>query len=65
MDDKNPKAEAIAIKDGKIAAIGSEEKVLASISKDDKVISLRGKTMIPGFVDGHSHFGGVSIQNNV
>lgn len=65
MDDKNPKAEAIAIKDGKIIAIGSEEKVLASISKDDKVINLRGKTMIPGFVDGHSHFGGVSVQNNV
>ena len=58
MDDTNPGAEAIAVKDGKIVAVGKKDAVLNHTYKGPgtKVIDLSGKTMLPGFVDGHSHF---------
>ena len=56
MDDKNPTAEAIAVKDGKIVAVGKKDAVLKLKGDGTKVIDLGGKTMLPGFIDGHSHF---------
>ena len=57
-DEKNPVAEAIAIKDGKFIYVGDEKDVAAYI-KDDvtKIIDHRGKGMVmPGCTDGHSHY---------
>ena len=56
MDEKNPSAEAVAIKDGKILAVGSKHDVLKTKGAATQVIDLDGKTMLPGFIDGHSHF---------
>lgn len=56
MDDTNPGAEAIAVKDGKIVAVGKKDAVLNYKGPDTKGIDLGGKTMLPGFIDGHSHF---------
>ena len=58
-----PSAEAVAIKAGRIVAVG----VRADIEKarkgaGTKVIDLAGKTLIPGFFDAHSHFLQVGIQ---
>jgi len=56
VDDKNPSAEAVAVKDGKILAIGKKEDVFKHKGERTKVVDLHGKTLLPGFVDGHSHF---------
>ncbi len=56
VDDKNPTAEAIAVKDGKIVAVGKRDNVLKLRGDTTRMIDLGGKTLLPGFVDGHSHF---------
>ena len=56
IDDTNPGAEAIAVKDGKIMAVGKRDEVDKCQGPGTKVIDLSGKTLLPGFIDGHSHF---------
>jgi predicted amidohydrolase YtcJ len=51
-----PAAEAVAIAGGKVVAVGSEADVLAWKGPGTIVTDLAGKTLAPGFVDGHSHF---------
>jgi predicted amidohydrolase YtcJ len=51
-----PNAEAVAIAEGKIVAVGSEADVMKHKGEATEVIDLGGKTLVPGFVDGHSHF---------
>ncbi|WP_433710215.1 amidohydrolase [Nocardia sp. CA-084685] len=48
-------AEAILIKDGRVAAIGSNDEVLAAAGPDIERQSLDGTTVIPGLVDTHPH----------
>lgn len=48
--------EALLIKDGKIAKVGTKEELLNLCSKDAKMIDIRGKTLMPSFIDPHSHF---------
>ena len=62
MDDSHPSANGVAIKDGKILLVGSNEDVLKAKGDNTGVIDLGGKTMIPGFVDSHSHFSTVGLQ---
>jgi predicted amidohydrolase YtcJ len=62
MDDALPSAKGVAIKDGKILLVGSDEDVLKAKGDKTRVIDLAGKTMIPGFVDSHSHFSAVGLQ---
>jgi predicted amidohydrolase YtcJ len=57
VNDTQPTAEAVALKDGKILMVGSR----AEIEKDHKgtataMVDLAGKTLTPGFIDPHSHF---------
>lgn len=56
IDDAHPSAEAVAIKGGKIAAIGSKADMLKHKGKGTKLVNLDGKTLLPGFIDPHSHF---------
>ncbi len=55
IDDAHPKAEAVAVKDGKILAVGTKDDVLKTRGNSTKMIDLSGKTMLPGFVDAHGH----------
>ncbi|MBI3160813.1 MAG: amidohydrolase family protein [Chloroflexi bacterium] len=48
-------AQAIAIRGGLIQAVGSDEEVLALQGPDTTLINLQGRTMMPGFIDGHTH----------
>jgi predicted amidohydrolase YtcJ len=48
-------AEAIAIKDDRIVKVGTNEAISRWIGKNTKVISLNGKTVVPGFIDTHIH----------
>jgi predicted amidohydrolase YtcJ len=63
IDDAQPSAEAVAVNDGRIVAVGAR----ADVEKERKgagtqMLDLAGKTMVPGFVDAHSHFSMVGIQ---
>jgi predicted amidohydrolase YtcJ len=51
-----PTAEAVAIAGGRIIAVGSEADVLRHKGPATEVTDLAGKTLVPGFIDGHSHF---------
>src|SRR5690606_31913642 len=60
VDSLNTIAEAVAVKDGKIIAVGSTEEIQKHSDGKTEIIDLQGKTLIPGFIDGHSHFMGLS-----
>jgi predicted amidohydrolase YtcJ len=48
-------AEAIALKDGVILSVGEKSEVEKSKGATTKLVDLQGKTLLPGFIDGHSH----------
>jgi predicted amidohydrolase YtcJ len=51
-----PAAEAVAIAGGKIVAVGSEADVMRFAHATTEIVDLAGRTLVPGFIDGHSHF---------
>ena len=51
-----PAAEAVAIAGGRIVAVGSEADVMKHKGEATEVTDLAGRTLVPGFIDGHSHF---------
>ena len=55
-------AEAIVIKDGKIDFVGSSDKAMEIAGEGHKMVDLKGKTLLPGFIDGHSHFANFGVQ---
>ena len=61
MNDKAMHAEAVAVENGKIIAVGTMAEVMKLKGPETKLINLEGKTMLPGFVDAHGHMfvGGV------
>lgn len=65
VNDAQPTAEAIAIKDGKITAVGSLSELTArSKGAATKMVDLNGKTLLPGFIDSHSHFiNGIAMED--
>ncbi|KAI9437774.1 amidohydrolase 3 [Russula earlei] len=50
-------AEALAVRDGKIIAVGSNEAIMKQYHSKD-TIDAQGKTLYPGFIDAHAHFVG-------
>lgn len=58
--DKPASVESVAIKDGKIAFVGSKTQALAAFKDvkpaDLRTVDLEGRTMLPGFIDGWGHF---------
>lgn len=55
----HPDAEAIAVKDGRIAAIGTSTEIAAYQGPNTEVIDLAGATVIPGLVESHAHAAGL------
>lgn len=63
INDAQPNAEAVAVSAGKIVAVGKRVEIeKTQRGTKTKMIDLAGKTMLPGFVDGHSHFTAVGMQ---
>lgn len=56
MNDTARSAAALAVKDGRILAVGNEAKVMATRGASTRMVDLGGRTLLPGFIDGHSHF---------
>jgi len=55
IDDAQPTVEAVAVKDGKILAVGSMADLLKHQDDTTDVFDLDGRAMLPGFVDSHGH----------
>ena len=55
VDAEDRIAEAVAIRDGYILAVGSNEEIRAYVGEETRVIDLRGRTVLPGFIDTHTH----------
>lgn len=55
MDDDLPAAEAVAVKDGAILAVGSRATIEALKGPATKVIDAKGGSVIPGFIEAHMH----------
>ena len=62
VDSTNSVVEAVAIKDGVIFKIGDFSDIKNFISSNTKEINLNGKTMIPGFIEGHAHIMGTGYN---
>ena len=58
MDESDSIAEAISVREGRIEAVGSSEAMLELAADNTQIIDLRGRTLMPGFVDAHGHFPG-------
>jgi predicted amidohydrolase YtcJ len=55
---EQPRVEAVAVQNGKIIAVGSNQEIRKYIDKETKVIDAKNKTVVPGFVDCHVHMTG-------
>jgi predicted amidohydrolase YtcJ len=58
LNPKQPKAEAIAIYNGKIVAVGSKKQIRKYVGKETKIIGAKNRTVVPGLVDCHVHMTG-------
>ena len=67
VDPNNPKAQAVAIVGEKVVAIGENNQILKLANTHTKKINISGKTIVPGFIDAHSHpaSSGLSHLRNV
>ena len=61
MNDLNPIAEAVAVGDGKIIALGKYRDLDPLINAKTKIINLSGAMMTPGIIEGHGHFYGLGL----
>jgi hypothetical protein len=59
-DDARPRVEALAVRGGRIAFIGSAREAEALRGPATRVVDAGGETVIPGMVDAHAHFAGLA-----
>jgi predicted amidohydrolase YtcJ len=59
LDEQRPEAEAIAIRNGRILAVGSNADIAASLASSTQILELGGQFAMPGFIEGHGHFTGI------
>ena len=55
VNEAQPWAEALAIKEGKFLLVGTNDEILALKGEETKVIDLKGKFVMPGMIDVHTH----------
>jgi predicted amidohydrolase YtcJ len=56
LEKDRPEAQALAARDGKIVAIGTNQAIAKLAGPSTRTIDLRGRLAIPGFIEGHGHF---------
>ena len=49
-------ASGVAVRDGRIIAVGDSDEVRKAVSPDAQTVDLRGRALVPGFCDPHNHF---------
>lgn len=63
FDDSVRHAEAMAVADGKILGIGTNQDMAASFDGNTVLIDLKGKTVLPGLIESHAHPAGSAFMN--
>src|SRR4051812_25974015 len=61
MDPLRPRAEAVALRDGRVEAVGSAAEVRRLVGPSTRVVDLEGHAVTPGLVDAHCHLYGLGI----
>ena len=59
VNPEKPKGEAIAIKQGRILKVGSNEEIALHAGKETEIMDMGGHFVMPGFIEGHGHFSGL------
>jgi predicted amidohydrolase YtcJ len=66
VDADQPQAQAVAVRNGRIVFVGSDQGVLAYVAAPTQVIDLQGQTVTPGLIEGHAHLMGLGqFQRNL
>lgn len=67
LADPIPRADSVAVKDGRILAVGNRADLeKAYVAGTTRIVDLQGKTLLPGFIDPHSHYiNSISVANQV
>ena len=55
VNELQPEAEAVAVKGGRITAVGYRDEVLKLKGPKTRIVDLAGNTMVPGLIDAHGH----------
>ncbi|HRW35967.1 MAG TPA: amidohydrolase [Thermotogota bacterium] len=55
VDEDMTIAQAVAVKGSKIISVGTNEEVVRFLTPDAEIVNLKGKTLMPGFIEVHSH----------
>nr|MBA3451050.1 amidohydrolase family protein [Chloroflexia bacterium] len=55
VDDANPAASAVAIRDGRFVAVGSDDEIRALAGATTTIEDLGGAAVVPGLIDAHNH----------
>lgn len=61
VDDTFSEHEALVIKDGQVVELGSSRDMLEKYGSEASTVNLEGKTVLPGFIEPHMHFGLLSM----
>ena len=56
LDADNRTTEAVAVRNGRIEAVGTSKEVKQQITGQSHIVDLQGQTVIPGFIEAHGHF---------
>lgn len=62
VDEDNPRVQAVAVRNGKVVYAGKESVARRFIGEGTELFDLEGKTMTPGFIEGHGHIMGVGYN---
>ncbi len=62
VDPSQPNAQAVAVRDGRILAVGSNASIQKYIHAKTKVFDVKGATVVPGFIEGHGHLTGLGMS---
>ncbi|TNE43219.1 MAG: amidohydrolase [Deltaproteobacteria bacterium] len=62
VDPSLPRAQAVAVRGGRILAVGSNASIQKYIRAKTKVLDLKGATVVPGWIEGHGHLTGLGMS---
>jgi predicted amidohydrolase YtcJ len=65
VDPQERLAEAVAVAGNRIAAVGSEQEVNRLVGARTRVVDLKGRALVPGFIDSHSHVEGLAVSEQL
>ncbi|MCB9200457.1 MAG: amidohydrolase [Flavobacteriales bacterium] len=62
VGDEPAYAEALVVRDGRILFVGAADQAMEAAGPGHRMVDLQGRTLLPGFIDGHAHFANFGLQ---